>query len=236
MKRVLIVRAGSAPEPVRARHGDFADWFAEGLSPRALAEVADGEAGALPDPGRFGGVVVTGSLKSVTRPEPWMDALGAWLLAAARRRPVLGVCFGHQLLARALGGRVERHAAGPEAGTAEVELTGEGRRDPLFAGLPARLPVQVGHEDHVPELPPGAVLLARNAHGPVQAFAAGPNLRAVQVHPEFTASRCRAFAEAEREWLERARPGLAGEVLAGIRETPEASRLLANWVEGYVAG
>src|SRR5690349_1972849 len=201
MKSVLIVRAGSAPEAVRARHGDFKQWFAAALLPRAEVSFADAE-GALPAL-RHGGIVVTGSIDSVTRPAPWMDALGAWLVDAARTTPVLGVCFGHQLLARALGGRVERHPGGPEAGTTVVELTDAGRADPLFATLPSRVAVQQGHEDHVPVLPPGAVLLARNAHTPVQAFAHGPNLRAVQFHPEFTAERNRAFVEAERDLLER---------------------------------
>jgi GMP synthase (glutamine-hydrolysing) len=235
MKSVLIVRAGSAPESVRARHGDFKEWFAAALLPRAEVAFADAEAGSFPQ-GRRGGIVVTGSVDSVTRPAPWMDALGAWLVETARTTPVLGVCFGHQVLARALGARVERHPGGPEAGTTVVELTAEGRADPLFATLPSRVRVQQGHEDHVPELPPGAVLLATNAHTPVQAFAHGPHIRAVQFHPEFTAERNRAFVEAEREALEASRPGLADAALRSIVETPEASRLLANWVNAYVKG
>jgi GMP synthase (glutamine-hydrolysing) len=233
MPHVLVVRTGSAGPATRARLGDFTDWFA-GLLP-AEVSVADALDGApLPAPDAFGGLVVTGSFASVTRPEPWMERLGAWLLEAARTTPVLGVCFGHQLLARALGGRVERNARGPEAGTAEVELTEDGREDPLFAGLPARLEVQQSHEDHVLEPPPGAVVLARNAHAPVQAFGLGPRIRAIQFHPEFTAQRCRAICEEDRALLDTARPGLADAALASIRETRAGARVLENWVRGFV--
>lgn len=234
MKHVLIVRTGSAPPEVRRRFGDMSDWFASALSPRARSAAVDAELGRLPGAEGFDGVVVTGSMKSVTSPEPWMDALGAWLLSAAQSRPVLGVCFGHQLLAKALGGRVERHPRGPEAGTAEVLLTEDGQRDPLFAGLPHRFSAQEAHEDHVPELPPGAVLLAQNRHAPLQAFAHGPRLRAVQFHPEFDAERSRAMLEACRSWLDGAGPGFADAALASIRETPEASRVLGNWLDAYV--
>lgn len=232
MTRILVIRTGSAPADVRALHGDFAGWFAERLAPAAVVATDAVLAGALPDLGDVHGVVVTGSLASVTAPEPWMDALGGWLVAAAERVPVLGVCFGHQLLARALGGRVERNPRGPEAGTREVTLTPAGRADPLFAGLPARLAVQESHSDHVPSLPPGAVLLATNAHAPVQAFAHGPRIRAVQFHPEFDAARTRALCESERTLLDAARPGLHTKALASIRETPEAARILANWRDG----
>jgi GMP synthase (glutamine-hydrolysing) len=230
MPRVLIVRTGSAPDPVRAVHGDFDAWFAALLAP-ARATIAVAEGGALPEPASFEGILVTGSVKSVTAQEPWMDALGRWLVRAAGTTPVLGVCFGHQLLAAALGGRVERHPGGPEAGTADVLLTRAGRDDPLFADLPARLPVQQSHEDHVPAPPPGAVVLASNTHGPVQAFAHGPRLRAVQFHPEFDAARTRAFVDADRAWLERGRPGAAQAALASIRDTPDAARVLVNWRE-----
>src|SRR5512133_2743308 len=161
--RVLIVRTGSAPDPVREVHGDFDAWFAALLAP-ARAEISDAAGGALADPAAFEGILVTGSVKSVTSREPWMDALGRWLVRAAETTPVLGVCFGHQLLAAALGRSVERHPGGPEAGTTEIVLTRAGRGDPLFADLPARLPVQQSHEDHVPAAPPGAVVLASNAH------------------------------------------------------------------------
>jgi len=234
MKHVLIVRAGSAPGPVRSAHGDFTDWFELLLASRAESTVLDAGSNRLPDPDGYGGVLVTGSLESVVEPEPWMERLGAWLVRCAETRPVLGVCFGHQLLARALGGRVERHPRGPEAGTAEVQLTEAGRRDPLLAGLPARVAVHQGHEDHVPEPPPGAVVLATNDHTPVQAFAHGPRVRAVQFHPEFDADRNRSFTEEGRDWLERARPGLYDASLASIRETPDAPRVVHNWVDAFV--
>ncbi len=233
---MLVVRTGSAPPEVVARHGDFVAWFAEGLAPAGV-EVAAADAvpgGGLPDPAAADGVVVTGSLASVTAPEPWMDALGAWLLRAADRIPVLGVCFGHQLLAHALGGAVERNPRGPESGTVEVGLTPAGRRDPLFAGAPEPLLVQQSHEDHVPAPPPGAVLLAGNAHTPVQAFAHGPRLRAVQFHPEFDAARSRAICEAERALLDAARPGLAAAAAATIRPTPGAADLLVRWARAYL--
>ncbi len=230
---VLLLLAGAPGPAVRSRHRSFDAWFGDLLAPVASVEVADATAGPPRDPGRFAGLVVTGSYASVTRPEPWMETLSACLLAAARSAAVLGVCFGHQLLARALGGRVERNPRGVEAGTAVVELTGAGRADPLFAGLPAALPVQQLHEDHVPEPPPGSILLAANAAAPVQAFAAGPRIRCVQFHPEFDETRMRAMCDEERAWLEAAGPGVAEQAIASLRPTPEAERVIANWVDAY---
>jgi GMP synthase (glutamine-hydrolysing) len=166
---------------------------------------------------------------------PWMLQLGDDLLRlAARGTPVLGVCFGHQLLADALGGVVERNPRGPEIGTREVELTDAGRADPLLAGLPSRLPVQQLHEDHVVAPPPGAVLLATSAHAPVQAFAHGRRLRAVQFHPEFTPARVRALCDEQRAWVDRGGAGAYDAAMAGLRETPEAAGLLRRWVARFV--
>jgi GMP synthase (glutamine-hydrolysing) len=229
---VLVVAAGSPGPKVRAAHGGFDRWFTEALGAAADVRVVEpaGVASAGAD-----GIVLTGSYASVTERAPWMLELGAVLLEAAERVPVLGVCFGHQLLAAALGGAVERNPRGPEVGTREVALTEAGRADPLLAGLPPRLAVQQLHEDHVPAPPPGAVLLATGAHAPVQAFAHGPRLRAVQFHPEFTAARVRALCDEERAWVDRGGAGLHDEVVAGLRETPDANALLARWVERFVA-
>jgi GMP synthase (glutamine-hydrolysing) len=231
---VLLALLGDPGPAVRAALGGFERWFREGLEPAAEVRVAHRH--RVREAAReASGIVVTGSYASVTERAPWMLSLGETLLEAAERVPVLGVCFGHQLLASALGGGVERNPRGPEVGTHEVSLTPAGHEDPLLAGLPARLAVQQFHEDHVAAVPPGAILLASGAHSPVQAFAHGPRLRAVQFHPEFDAARTRAMADEERAWIERGGRGSHADVVASIRETPEATGLLAGWVRAFVA-
>jgi len=230
---VLVALLGDPGPAVRASLGGFERWFREGLEPAAEVRVAHRH-GVRAAAAGADGIVVTGSYASMTERAPWMLALGEALLEAAERAPVLGVCFGHQLLAAALGGTVERNPRGPEVGTGEVELTAAGQEDALLAGLPARLAVQQFHEDHVAVAPPGAVLLATGAHTPVQAFAHGPRLRAVQFHPEFDAARVRAMADEERAWVERGGAARHAEAAATIRETPEAAGLLRRWVERVV--
>jgi GMP synthase (glutamine-hydrolysing) len=234
MRRVLILQAGSADPALRRRLGDYPAWFARLLGPTVELRVVRPYAEKLPALAPFAGVLMTGSPWSVTAPEPWMDAAASYMLDAARTRPVLGVCFGHQLLARALGGRVEKNPLGREAGTARVSLTPAGQRDPLFAGLPTTFAVQQTHEDHVALLPPGATLLAGNRFSPVQAFAVGEAVRCVQFHPEMDAARSRLNAEIRRARLDAQAPGGAEAVLASIAVTREAERTLTNWVERFV--
>ena len=234
MRRVLILQAGTADEAMRAQFGDYPSWFARHLASRVELTVVRAYEENLPGLSRYDGVLVTGSPRSVVEPEPWMDAAASYVLDAARSRPVLGVCFGHQLIARALGGRVERNPRGREAGTTEVQLTDEGARDPLFHGVPRTLSVQQTHEDHVAELPAGATLLAANEFSPAQAYAVGDATRCVQFHPEMDAERSRVLAEIRRERLDRQAPGGARHVLASIRVTRDAERVLTNWVERFV--
>lgn len=248
MRRVLILQAGSADPTVRAALGDYPAWFARHLAARVEVRVIRPYGERLPPLAPFHGVVMTGSPRSVTAatrsggsvvgaitwPEPWMDEAAGYMIDAARTRPVLGVCFGHQLLAKALGGRVEPNSRGREAGTAEVELTEAGARDPLFAGLPRRFHAQQMHADHVVELPPRATLLATNDFSPAQAFAVGEAIRCIQFHPEMDARRSRLLGEARRALLDAEAPGGAVAVLGSIRVTPEAERTLTNWLERFV--
>jgi GMP synthase (glutamine-hydrolysing) len=234
MRRVLVLQAGSCEPAVRSGFGDFPDWFARRLASHVALRVVRPYESALPPIAGFDGAIMTGSPASVVAPEPWMDEAGAYLLDVARSRPVLGVCFGHQLLARALGGVVERNPRGREAGSTEVRLTEAGRIDPLFAGSPERLLVQQLHEDHVSGVPAGATALAVNDFSPLQAYAVGESIRCVQFHPEMDAAISRAYAAARRERYDVQCPGGAAAVVASIRETPEASRLLVRWVERFV--
>jgi GMP synthase (glutamine-hydrolysing) len=154
---------------------------------------------------------------------------------------VLGVCFGHQLLASVLGATVRRNPLGREIGTVRCALSAAGRQDPLFDGVPDRFEVQATHEDSVFD-PPGALeLLAGNAHSAVQAFRAGRNLRGVQFHPEIDPAVMRALVEARAATL-AGEAGARGAdpaervraLLAGIRPTPAGARILRNFVERCV--
>jgi len=234
MRRVLILQAGSANPTVRALQGDYPAWFARHLAHRVELRVVRPYQEQIPPLSPFHGVLMTGSPRTVTAPEPWMDEAAAYMLAAARTRPVLGICFGHQLLARALGGRVEPNTRGREAGTVEVHLTDAGARDPLFAGIPTTFLAQQTHADHVLELPSRATLLARNDFSPVQAFGVGEEIRCIQFHPEMDAERSRLLSETRRELLDAEAPGGSEAVLASIRVTPEAERCLLNWLERFV--
>ncbi|WP_338740715.1 type 1 glutamine amidotransferase [Haloplanus salilacus] len=146
-----------------------------------LAEF-DASAGELPTDFDYDAAVVTGSKSSVYWDEPWIDALVAWVGEAADRMPVLGVCYGHQVLAEALGGRVEA-MDDVELGYREIRRLTE---DPLFAGLDATFVAFETHSDRVVDLPPGATLLAENDRG-VQAFRRG-DCWGVQFHPEYDRS------------------------------------------------
>jgi len=100
--------------------------------------------------------------------------------------PFLGACYGIGVLGRLRGGLVDR-TYGEPIGCVEVTLTGDGRSDPLFTGMPTSFDVFLGHKEAVRRLPAGAVLLASSTTCPVQAFRLGHHVYATQFHPELDA-------------------------------------------------
>ncbi|MEE2907321.1 MAG: type 1 glutamine amidotransferase [Planctomycetota bacterium] len=117
--------------------------------------------------------------------QPWMNAELECLAKATRADiPVLGICLGCQLLARALGGTVAKRATGPCLGWHETHLTPEGREDRLFAGLPWTWTTAFWNTWQVDGLPEDAHLLATNHQGDVHAWRYGVRTYAFQFHPE----------------------------------------------------
>lgn len=224
--RIGIVKPGSTYAEMILRFGDYDEWFARALGSEVACRVHEGRDGELPDPDAADGWIVTGARGSVARPDSSTERLFDWIRDVARRdSPLLGVCYGHQAICQALGGRVERHPGGWEIGTTEVELTEAGREDPLFAGFPERFCVQTTHEDYVALLPPDATLLAVNPHTEVQAIALGPRVRGVQFHPEVTEEIARDFVTRRRHLVTRE---------PEVEVTPHAARILTNFVEEFV--
>ncbi|HVN38786.1 MAG TPA: glutamine amidotransferase [Myxococcota bacterium] len=231
MSRVLVVKTGSTLAGIRARRGDYESWIARGMGLAAdrIGVVDVREGAALPDPRALAGVVVTGSSAMVSAREPWSERTAAWLAdAIGAGTPVLGICYGHQLLAHALGGRVGRNPRGREIGTVRLRLAPEARRDALLGDLPEATHAHTTHVESVLELPPGGTRLAESDADPNQAFAAGPRAWGVQFHPEFDADVMRGYLESRRDLLRD--EGLdADRLLALVRETPEAGSLLRRF-------
>jgi GMP synthase (glutamine-hydrolysing) len=243
-KNVLLLKSGDAANPVRVGSGDYDRWFVQTIGQDGIGfEVVNAHLGQkLPArPRDFDAVIVTGSPLSVTEPAPWMRQTAGWMREAGEQRvPVLGVCFGHQLLAWSFGVPIVKNRLGREIGTIEVDLTPEGRADPLFSGLPGRLTVQATHEDIAAEVPKGTTLLASNELCGVQAFAAGKYLRAVQFHPEIQPGAMKSLIQARAEKLDSeavtrgAAPGeRVPQLLAGIRVTPHGRKILTNFLEQF---
>ncbi|PSP82739.1 GMP synthase [Halobacteriales archaeon QS_6_64_34] len=136
--------------------------------------------GELPADFRFDGFVVTGSWASVYWDREWIGQLKTWVGGAIEAGlPALGVCYGHQLLADVMGGRVKGMEE-YEIGYRTVEQDGDNR---LLDGIGDRMTVFTSHTDHVVEAPPGATVFAKNDYG-IHGFRMG-RVFAVQFHPEY---------------------------------------------------
>jgi GMP synthase (glutamine-hydrolysing) len=222
MDPVAIVKTGVTIPSVAARRGDFEDWITAGLGlPAArirVVRVFEGE--ALPDPRGLAGVVVTGSSAMVSDREPWSEATADWLgTAVAADTPVLGICYGHQLLAHGLGGRVTSNPRGRQIGTVAVALTAAARDDELLGMFPAALSAQASHTESVVDLPTGATRLASTDLDPNHAFRIGRVAWGVQFHPEFDADIVRGYLAARRDAI--LAEGIDADAL--VREVAEAA-------------
>lgn len=225
---LLILKTGDTYESLRQPRGDFEHWVADGLNcaelPVLVLDPRQGD--VLPAPGDIAGVVVTGSHSMVSHREPWSERTAAWLagVVSEDRVPVLGICYGHQLLAHALGGEAGDHPVAMEIGTVQVQLTDAATQDPLFGAMPAHFDAHVVHRQSALALPPGAVRLASNDFEPNQAFRIGERAWGVQFHPEFDEQAMRGYVDTLAESLQS-----PDELRAAVRPTPQAASLLERF-------
>lgn len=233
-KPFLIIRTGGTFPDCTARRGDFEDWTVSAMGLYVddcrIVNVQAGE--QLPAPDDFCGCTVTGSHDMVTDGNlDWIENTAAWLRdAVAGGLPVFGICFGHQLLAHALGGKAGFHPEGPEIGTMDITLTDEADTDPLFSCLPTCFPGHTTHYQAALALPDGACLLARSAHEPHQAFRYGKHAWGVQFHPEFQAEDMRTYIVRQADAI-REHGGNVESLLCNVKETPDSTDLLARFVD-----
>ncbi len=131
-----------------------------------------------------------------------MERSSQWLVKAAEHNiPMLGICFGHQIIARAFGGKVGPNPTGWELGYLLLTKTAEAEPDSLFSILPNQFKVNVSHQQSVLKLPQGATILASSEKEVIQAYRINTNIWGVQFHPEFNASITQAYFNYHRHEL-----------------------------------
>jgi GMP synthase-like glutamine amidotransferase len=171
-----ILQTGLAPEALAPEMGDYPDMFARLLEGHGFTfrtyKVVDGEfPKGVAD---CQGWLITGSRHGVYEDHPWIPPLEQFIRDCFTAHvPVVGICFGHQIVAQAMGGKVERFASGWAVGATDYDFAGE------------KLTLNAWHRDQVVQAPPGAKVIASNDFCANAALLYDDRALTVQAHPEF---------------------------------------------------
>lgn len=230
MAPLCILVTGDPVARTQERVGGFANLVRarlQGAWDGGFVDVDARTGESLPDSSQFAGLIVTGSASSVTERAPWILRTEEYLARAVRAgHPVLGICFGHQLLGQALGGLVEKNPRGREMGTVKFEIVAD---DPIWDPSVALALAHATHMDSVTVLPPGARLLATTALEPHAAVRFGERAWGVQFHPEFDEQVMTEYIETRSQLLaDEGRDPAA--MLRGIGAAVAGSAVLRRFV------
>ena len=194
---LLLIETGNVPSQI-APLGNFSDMFlrtahCSNCPVKILHPVKD----PLPDsPDKFSGILVSGSPAMVTDHADWSEKLGAWLKrAVCSGSKVLGVCYGHQLIAHAFGGVVDYNPTGIELGTHIIDMCPQAQNHPLLQGLPQTFAANLAHSQSVITPPAKATVLGFSCYDLHQILSYGDNTITLQFHPEFDAAVMQAYVD-----------------------------------------
>lgn len=230
-RKIIIIKTGKTFPSIIPLLGDFEDWIARGLDqpPQNIQVVNVEQHQPLPRLETVTGVVIAGSHAMVTENLDWSLELEAWIPKLIQKQvPLLGICYGHQLIARAMGGLVDYHAGGLEIGTTDVECVVQEKGDPLFDGLHRQFKAHVVHSQTVIRLPESSIVIAKNGFEPHHAFRIGPCAWGVQFHPEYDAAIETAYIGNMTQAI-KASGQEPAQVLGEVVETPVAAMVLSRF-------
>ncbi len=232
LRRLGLLVCGQVPETLVPRFGRYPAMFRALLGRVAptleLVEYAV-DAGELPDDLQAcDGYLLTGSRYSVYDDEPWIRRLEEFVRELhAARRPMVGICFGHQMLGRALGGVTERATQGWGLGRQRMNVLAT---TPWMSPVATDYALFVTHQDQVTVLPPGSTHLASNAHCENAMFVVDDIALGIQAHPEFDVGYARELAQNRQDDITPERFAAAMDSF----DQPVDADVVARWILGFL--
>jgi len=223
-----ILETGRPPVALRAQWGTYDDMIRTMLGRNRKYRSYDVQAGELPaDPAECSAYVITGSPAGVYDDLPWIPPFLGFLRKVRGQAKLVGICFGHQAMAKAFGGEVAKSPKGWAVGMHRYEIVEPppGMREPLAFAIPAF------HQDQVVTLPPGARVLAASKFTPLASIGYDDDTVSVQGHPEFSPAFSAALIEAQRDFY----GPLAGPALLSLLQ-PEDGGRAADWLRQFIDG
>ena len=207
--------------------GGYREMFAA-LLPDAKFRYYEAHRGALPaSPTECDAWLCTGSKSSVYDQDAWIENLAAFIRSTSGKRPYVGICFGHQMLAQAMGGEVAKAWQGWGAGVLKVELL---KQEPWMQPPQKEIRIHHMHQDQVQKLPQGSVVLGRSEHCEVGMFRVGDSMLGIEGHPEFTPEFSEALIRAR---VERIGPAASQAALQTVRQPTDAP-VVAQWIRKFM--
>ena len=223
--KLAILETGRPPGDLVRRFGDYPAMMTRMLGGEFEIDTFDVAAGEFPaDPSDYEAYLVTGSPAGVYDPLPWIEPLKQFLRDAGDRK-LVGICFGHQLMAEAFGGHVEKSDKGWGIGLQHYEID---RVEPWMDEM-ASIDVPASHQDQVVAQPPHTEVIASSPFTPFAALAwTDRPAISVQVHPEFDPDYAKALIEARREKMPDADRAIAS------LDRPNDNARIADWIRRFL--
>ncbi|MCS6627241.1 type 1 glutamine amidotransferase [Roseibacterium beibuensis] len=227
MSRVAVLETGAPPPALAERHGDYPAMFRDLLGDGHVIETFRSQAGEWPDPAAFDAAIITGSAAGVYEGQPWIADLLDWIRAAKGRTRLIGVCFGHQAMAEALGGRVEKSGKGWGVGLHRYDVRST---EPWMSPSAPSVAIPASHQDQVVEKPAAARVILSSPFTPFAGLAWDDDAISLQGHPEFTPAYAADLTGSRRDRIGAA---VTDEALASLALPDDRARVGA-WLRRFI--
>ena len=227
MTRIAILETGAPPATLAAAYGDYPAMLRELLGEGFDFQTFDVQAGEWPDAGAFDAAIITGSSAGVYETDGWIAELLDWIRAAKGRTRLVGVCFGHQAMAQALGGRVEKSERGWGVGLHRYQVVSA---EPWMTPAASTVAIPASHQDQVVEKPADARVILRSDFTPFAGLAWDDDAISMQAHPEFTPAFATALTAGRHDRID---PVLVERAVDSLK-APDDRAMMGRWIRAFI--